>query len=84
MKQKRYWLWVGVVGILLSIGAYYYLDNIGDSAIVNIPYFPAIIVSIVLFGLDAGTNGPEPLIIFMIYGFIIGSIMGWIYGRFKK
>ncbi len=82
--NKKYYLLGGFVGVLLSCGAYYYLDNIGDSSFVNILYLPAIAVSIILFGLNKGTDGAAPFIIFISYGFIVGLIVGWIYGKIKN
>ncbi|MCX6717859.1 MAG: hypothetical protein NTU76_04290 [Candidatus Taylorbacteria bacterium] len=82
--NKKYWLWGAIIGIIISFGAFYYLDNIGDSAFVNIPFFPAIIVSLLLFGLNDGSSGLGPLLVFLVYGFIVGAIIGWLYGKIKN
>jgi hypothetical protein len=82
--NKKYWLIGAIIGVILSAAAYYYLDNVGDSGIVNIPYLPAIILSIGLFGLDKGSDGVGPFIIFIVYGFVVGAIIAWIYGKLKN
>lgn len=81
---KKYWIWGGLIGLFLACGAYYYLENIGDSTFVNILLLPVIVGSIAFFGLNDSSHGAGPFVLCLIYGFVIGAIVGWIWGKIRS
>ncbi len=80
MKNKRYWLLGGILGSLVSI---IFIASGDFSDITKVFYFPAIVMYVSLFGLD-DNSFIGPFVIFSVYGFVIGAIIGYIFQFFKK
>ncbi len=81
MKQKRYWLWVGVLGAIISIPAVFFqqIDAI------NYIYLPAVLYNLSGPGMVIGSR-PAVLVFlaFMTNGFIYGALIGWVGGKIKE
>jgi len=91
MKQKRYWLRGGI--ILGSIVCFLSIVSI-------IPYSPFFIINIILsmphwwiVKLTGYCTGGESCIgtwliifsfLYVIEGFVLGSLLGWLYGKIKN
>ena len=72
----------GVVGFLIWLYDYDFLLNMGG------PYTPiSNYINIIIIGTDAGLGlfgAFFPLLALIIFGFILGALIGWIIGKFRN
>jgi len=90
MNQKRYWLRGGIIGVtgisLISLG----LAMLGLVVLVDntfwtfAEYLGSPIISSLCSGWCIGTGIIVGSPIFIVETFIIGAILGWIYGKIKN
>ncbi len=75
MKSKRYWLRGGTVGIILGPIVWFFILKLTIPTSVNVIEFPMIdglVLVLIVYGSAA------------IIGFIVGSMIGWVYGKLKN
>lgn len=91
--QKRYWLRGGVIGIIvnliLSFGLFIValtVHDISDAYGATAEAISNFIGNILLYEplSKGGFSGSEILIISLIYSFLIGGFMGWLYEKIKN
>jgi len=83
MKNK-YVIVGAIVGGLLGIIDFYLLANVSDSVFVILPFFPATLSLYGIYGTEGNANGVGGYLIFMIYGAVVCSLIGWLYGKIKN
>ena len=85
MKQKRYWLRGGIISTILLFLPLIYLQNNFDWEILKESVsFQVYILLNKLPLLFSPSNQVSKIIIALILYFILGAIIGWIYGKFKN
>lgn len=74
MKQKRYWLRGGVVGLIIGILIVLYIQFTAQPSgyVAELPFKYMWLPLLITFG------GPT------VGGFAVGSLCGWIYGKIKN
>lgn len=80
MKQKRYWLRGGIIGLVIVIVNSIFVGPFG-----LIGYFLIPTRSLLSYFVIIGNpSSPTLLIAYLITGFIYGAIIGLIYGKIKR
>lgn len=85
MKNK-YVIIGAIIGGLLGVMDFYFLSNVPSSendVFIIFPFFPAVLSLYGFYGTE-GNPGFGGYLIFMIYGAIVCSLIGWIYGKIKN
>jgi len=72
MKQKRYWLRGGVMGLIISVIALIIIE-VATKCVGICPRFSAFLPEIIfIYG------------VFIIGGILLGILIGWLYGKIKN
>jgi hypothetical protein len=86
MKQKRYWLWVGLASAIISVPIY--LLNGTDNNLSNVIdgfYFPTTLYILSGPGMILGERPvTEQVIAVLLNGFLYGATIGWLYAKIKS
>jgi|SRR6185369_13077460 len=94
MKQKRYWLRVGItlaiINIILCVIAFNLpeVKNPHNNSDLIALLFPNILISSFALSWMGWSEGMPTILVYLIPGsifwFIVGAILGWIYGKIKN
>ncbi len=80
--QKRYWLRGGVIGILIPSLALFIPIGSLVIAPLRVLTHPVLYAFHYYFGITS--NPFIPLVMVFVFYFIVGAILGWLYGKFKN
>lgn len=84
--NKKYWLWIGIIGAIISVPIYFLKGTDGNLAdAINYFYLPTTMYVLSGPGMILGTRLIlGQIIVVALNGFAYGALIGWLYGKIKN